>query len=125
MWCHVLLLMPIFGLALFLLLPMPMALPLYLGLAAASGALYYKVAQAMHVPVVTGPESMLGRRARAVTAINDQGQIRYHGEVWTAVAQEPVGPGEDVIIERVEGMRVHVRRAVTDPWGEEQEREAT
>jgi len=38
--------------------------------------------------------------------------------MWSAVTQEPVQPGDGVIIGRVEGMRVHVRRAVTDPWRE-------
>ncbi len=124
MWCHLLLLMPILGLGVFLVLPLPVALPTYLALAAASGALYFKVAEAMHMPVATGPQGMVGQRARAVTAINDRGQIRYRGEVWTAVAQEPVQPGDEVIIERVEGMQVHVRRAL-DQCLEGVESEAT
>ena len=111
MWCHLLLLMPVFGLGLFLILPISTALPIYLGLVAVSIALYRKVAHAMHVPVATGTQRMVGQRARAITSINGQGQIRYRGEVWTAVAREPIQPGEDVLIEGVEGVRVYIRRA--------------
>lgn len=60
MWCHALLMMPLLGLALFALLPWPVALSSYLALVAVSLALYAKVLHGMRQPARTGREAMLG-----------------------------------------------------------------
>ena len=110
MWCHALLLMPVIGLGLFAVLPLPLALPIYLGIVVFSLFIYGKVMQAMRVPVSTGRESMVGEPAWAVTDIAPQGQIRHRGEVWTALSAEPIRIGEKVTIVGFEGMRARVRR---------------
>lgn len=96
------LLLPVVGLALFLVLPLREALPLYI--TSAGFAVYARVAIARTVrfPPQTGLESMAGREAVATTALRPAGYVRYRGEVWHAVADRPVEPGARVQIVRVE-----------------------
>ena len=109
MWCHLLLIMPVLGLALFAVLPLPIALPAYLVVSGISLGVYWAVFQAMHRPVTTGREGMLGAWAEAVTDLSPTGRIRYRGELWRAVAREPIPAGSRVVIVGVDGMRVQVR----------------
>ena len=121
MWCHFLLIMPVAGLGLFAVLPLPMALSTYLVISAVSLLVpacacphadrYWITYQAMRRPVTTGAEGMLGTRAKVVTDLSPRGRIRYGGELWTAEADEPVAAGTRVTIESVDGMRVRVRTA--------------
>lgn len=111
MWCHFLLIMPVAGLGLFAVLPLSMALPAYLVVSAISLFVYWATYQAMHRPVTTGAEGMVGARAEAVTDLSPRGRVRYGGELWTAEADESIAAGTRVIIESVDGMRVRVRTA--------------
>ncbi|MFQ5855043.1 MAG: NfeD family protein [Anaerolineae bacterium] len=111
MWCHLLLVMPVAGLGLFAVLPLSIALPAYLVLSAVSLLVYWSTFQAMNRPVTTGPESMIGARAAAVTDLSPTGLVRYRGELWQAVAGEPIPAGSRVTIVSVDGMRVQVRPA--------------
>lgn len=109
MWCHFLLIMPVAGLGLFAVLPLSMALPAYLVVSAISLFVYWTTYQAMHRPVTTGPEGMIGARAKAVTDLSPRGRIRYHGELWVAESEKPIPAGARVTITRVDGMRIRVR----------------
>lgn len=109
MWCHLLLMLPVVGLGLFAVLPLPVALPAYLALTAISLLMYWSVMRAMHRPVTTGPEGMIGGRAEAVTDLSPTGRVRYRGELWQAVAGEPIPAGSRVTIVSVDGMRVQVQ----------------
>lgn len=109
MWCHLLLAMPVLGLGLFAVLPLGAALPAYLAVVSVSLGVYWAVFQAMHRPVTTGREGMIGDRAEVVTDLSPTGRIRYRGELWRAVASEPIPAGSRVVIVGVDGMRVRVR----------------
>ncbi len=109
MWCHLLLIMPVAGLGLFAVLPLPIALPTYLVLTAISLLIYWSIMRAMHRPVTTGPEGMIDARAEAVTDISPIGRVRYRGELWQAVAGQPIPAGARVTIVSVDGMRVKVQ----------------
>ncbi len=110
MWCHLLLLLPLIGLGLFVILPLPIALPAYLALVAISLVVYRATLQAMHRPVVTGKGGMVGATAVAETDLSPTGWVRYRGELWQAVADAPIPAGSRVTIEAVERMRVRVKR---------------
>ena len=110
MWCHLLLLLPLIGLGLFVILPLPIALPAYLVLVAISLLVYRSTLQAMHRPVVTGKEAMVGATAVAETNLSPTGWVRYRGELWQAVADEPIPAGSRVVIEAVDRIRVRVKR---------------
>ena len=109
MWCHLLLIMPVVGLGLFAVLPLSIALPAYLVLTAISLLVYWSIMRAMHRPVTTGPEGMIGARAEAVTDLSPTGRVRYQGELWQAVAGQPIPAGARVTIVSVDGMRVQVQ----------------
>lgn len=79
MWCHLLLSMPVLGLGLFLVLPVSLALPLYLLVVVVSLFLYSKIMQSMRIPVVTGPEALVGQ----VLTTNWEGLAFWQGEWWT------------------------------------------
>ncbi|NIO69989.1 MAG: hypothetical protein GTN71_13425 [Anaerolineae bacterium] len=110
MWCHVLLMMPLLGLALFALLPWPVALPFYLTLVAVSLALYAKVIHGMRQPVQTGQEAMLGAVATVTRDIASQGQVRYGNELWSAVSEQRLTVGQRARIVGFDGLRLVVRQ---------------
>ena len=60
---------------------------------------------------MTGMEGLVGERGVAVTELAAAGQIFVHGEYWAAEADERIEKGTPVIVDRVEGMRLRVRRA--------------
>ena len=61
--CHLVLLMPVIGLAVFFVLPLPIAVLVYLAILGVSILLYKAVIDAMSRRVVTGREAMLGTHA--------------------------------------------------------------
>lgn len=105
MWCHFLLMSPVIGLGLFLILPWPIALPLYLVIVAFSIFLYAKIIQSMHRPVVTGRESLLGR----VAEVGPRGKLKVAGERWLIARPEGLAPGQQVRIVGFRGLRLEVQ----------------
>ena len=61
-----------------------------------------------------GIEDMVGKEAVAQTTINPRGRVLAEGELWAAIAEGEEGteikPGEEVIITRVEKLKVWVKR---------------
>ena len=60
-------------------------------------------------PVTTGEEQLAGATAVAAEGFTGRGRVRVFGEEWAAVSALPVSAGQRVIIERVEGLLLHVR----------------
>mgnify|MGYP001817857840 CR=1 FL=1 len=59
----------------------------------------------------TGAEGMIGKTAIAKTPIDPTGTVRAEGELWTASSEGGnVAPGEQVIITKVEGLRLWVAK---------------
>lgn len=105
---HILMFMPLLALVLFLFLPWPVALALYIPLVAISLFGYWKVLQALHQPPVTGTQTMLGDRAVVVKERENGVEVHHRGETWHAVSSQPLHVGQEVIIEDVEGLTLHV-----------------
>ncbi|MDO8490979.1 MAG: nodulation protein NfeD [Dehalococcoidia bacterium] len=60
---------------------------------------------------VSGQEDLVGRPAIARTALDPRGKVFVEGEIWNAEVEDgKVGVGEEVIITRVEGLKVYVSR---------------
>jgi membrane-bound serine protease (ClpP class) len=59
--------------------------------------------------VSTGQEGLLLEKGRARSAIDPEGKVTIHGEIWNAVADEPVAAGETVEVVGVEGLTLRVR----------------
>ena len=59
----------------------------------------------------TGAEGMIGKTAIAKTPIDPTGTVRAEGELWTASSEgDNIAPGEQVIITKVEGLRLWVAK---------------
>ena len=101
---HLLLLLPVFALVLFYLLPWPLALTLYLPILIGSLFAYGKAIQAQRLPRTTGEESMVGKRAVAIRSGEGMVEIMFQGEIWHALSSEPLQEGQEVVIEKVDGL---------------------
>lgn len=113
--CHLLLLMPLFGLALFWVLPLPIAVPAYLLVLIASAWLFYKVMQAMKLPAYVGWEALVGQEVEVVAPADTLGRgrylVRHGGELWSALSEGQLNPGEKARIVSFEGAMPRVEAA--------------
>jgi membrane-bound serine protease (ClpP class) len=62
--------------------------------------------------VTTGREGIIGEVGLAMEIFDGQGRgtIRVHGEIWKAQSGEDIRTGEEVVVEKVEGMVLKVRK---------------
>ncbi|HEY6406685.1 MAG TPA: NfeD family protein, partial [Ktedonobacteraceae bacterium] len=79
-----------------------------------SFALVALVVRVQRRPVTTGLEGMIGARAIALTPLlpEGRGRVRYGGEDWSAVIDDPTASadaGSDVQVVAVEGLLLHVQ----------------
>jgi membrane protein implicated in regulation of membrane protease activity len=105
---NVLLFLPLLALGLFYLFPWQAALPLYGLILIVSMIGYWKAFQAQRQSPVMGKRVMVGDRAVVVRAEMDRVEVDYQGEIWKAVSLQPLHPGQQVIIEKVEGLTLQV-----------------
>jgi len=91
---------------------MSIGLPLIAGVATVGGlvvlAIAFLGARSQRRPVVTGERVMVGQTAEAVESFNEQGQVRYAGELWNAHTATPLRVGQQVRIVKVEGLGLWV-----------------
>jgi len=58
----------------------------------------------------TGVEGIVGEIGESVSLLSPSGQVRVHGELWSAKsAGDPIPPGQQVVVERVDGLRLTVK----------------
>lgn len=72
-------------------------------------ALLYRAFQVRQTPVTTGSEGMIHELGVARTAIDPNGKVFIHGELWRAEAEEPVAEGAQVEVLAVDGLLLRVR----------------
>jgi membrane-bound serine protease (ClpP class) len=66
--------------------------------------------RAQFLPVKSGPETMMGKTAAALTAIGPAGgQVMIDGEYWNAVSQTPLAKGAAAEIVGIEGLTLRVK----------------
>ncbi len=105
---HLLLFLPILALLLFFVLPRQAALPLYGIILFGSLYGYWKALQALRQPRVMGRGAMIGQSAVVVRVVKDEIDVAYQGEIWKARSSQSLQPGQQVVIERVEGLVLKV-----------------
>ncbi len=66
---------------------------------------------------ITGVAGMIDEVGRAMTALQpgNPGRVVAHGEIWRAVASEPIAEGDTVRISAVDGLTLTVRRDAGGP----------
>ena len=71
----------------------------------------YRVIWAHRRRATTGKEELMGKTATVKSALEPEGMVFFKGENWTAISEEGrIEPGEEVIITRVEGLKLWVRK---------------
>ena len=58
-----------------------------------------------------GVETLVGASATVVTPCRPRGQVRVQGELWQARCDAGADPGDEVTVERIDGLLLEVSRA--------------
>ena len=74
------------------------------------GFLAYRAWRAQRTPVRTGAEGLIHEIGTARSSLNPRGKVFVHGEIWDAVAEEPVAAGEAIEVVAVRNLTLAVRR---------------
>ncbi|MCS6287662.1 MAG: nodulation protein NfeD [Nitrospira sp.] len=77
-----------------------------------SGFTFFMVGMGMNAMrrrPVTGQEEMIGLVGIVKTALTPHGQLAIHGELWEAVSEQPLQPGDKAEVTRLDGLRLHVK----------------
>jgi membrane-bound serine protease (ClpP class) len=82
--------------------------------AAVVGLLLFLAIRAQRMPVTTGKEGLLHEIGTARTPLAPRGKVLIHGEIWDAVADEPVAAGETVEVLGVRNLTLAVRAHIRD-----------
>jgi membrane-bound serine protease (ClpP class) len=65
--------------------------------------------------IVTGQQGLIGEVGVTQTPLSPEGKVFVHGELWNAISNQPVPLGEQVVVNRVDGLTLEVapvRKAV-------------
>ena len=66
------------------------------------------VIKARRSKVVTGQQGLIGEIGVAQSALQPEGKVFVHGELWDAVSSANIAPGTRVLVKRVDGLRLEV-----------------
>ena len=70
--------------------------------------------------ITAGIEEMIGTEAVAQMNLNPKGTVLAEGELWTAIAEDgEIRSGDDVVILKVEGLKLRVTRKSKEQAKEE------
>jgi len=91
-------------------------LPIVLGLGGIGIFLTRLAVASQRSRPVTGAAGMIGEAGKALTAIEPgkAGRVATHGETWTAIAEEPIAEGDRVLVTKVDGLTLTVRKQRPD-----------
>ena len=73
------------------------------GGSAVMGIVWFAV-RARRQPIVSGREDMIGASAKATANFQGRGQVRVHGELWSAESSVPVRAGQALRITAMDGL---------------------
>ncbi|HZQ89086.1 MAG TPA: NfeD family protein [Gaiellaceae bacterium] len=63
------------------------------------------------IPVAVGPETMIGRRVKVISACRPAGRVRIGAESWKARCADGADVGELLVVEAVDDVTLLVGRA--------------
>ena len=91
------------------------------GVGLAAGLLMFGLvvvlARSRRRPVVSGRESLVGRRATVLEDFEGAGPVLVQGERWHAASPSPVKKGQELYVQSVDGLRLEVGNAPPAPPG--------
>ena len=83
-----------------------------LSVAVALGTLYL-ASRSSQLKPTSGAEGMIGATGIAKETLDPEGNVYVHGELWSAVCDGTIAAGERVVVEKVDGLKVKVKKADT------------
>ncbi len=75
--------------------------------------LSFRTIQVRRTKVTTGQEGLIGEVGVARTDLEPRGKVFVHGELWNAVAEDPLAAGTAVEVAAVDGMLLRVRSSTS------------
>lgn len=87
-------------------------LSVVLGFTAIAGFLVRLALRSQRAASTTGAEGLTGETGQALDSIapGTPGRVRVHGEIWNAVADEAIAPGDRTTVTNVNGLTLTVRK---------------
>lgn len=107
--CHLPLLLPILGLAVYWFWPVSTATFIYIPILMLSAWLYYYVIKAMRRPVVSGMESILHSTGEVISNDNNTLRVRVQSEIWNAESTDDLQPRDHIEVIGAKGLQLKVR----------------
>ncbi len=107
--CHLPLMMPILGLAVYWFWPVSTATYIYIVILVLSAWLYYYVIKAMRRPVVSGMESILHSTGEVISSEGNTVRVRVQSEIWNAESTDELQASDRVEIIGIKGLQLKVR----------------
>jgi membrane protein implicated in regulation of membrane protease activity len=112
--CHLVLLLPVIGLVVFWILPLPMAIVVYATILIVTALLYRAALLAMRCPVRTGSEGLIGETGRMIDISGGGKSALVHGEIWRVENPKPLNVGELVRVLAIHGLSLSVEPIRSD-----------
>jgi membrane-bound serine protease (ClpP class) len=78
------------------------------------GAVLSSAIRTRRMPARAISNTAIGKTGKVIAPIDPVGTVQVQSELWTAVADEPIGKGEEVEVVTLEGLKVRVRRVHQD-----------
>ncbi len=73
----------------------------------------YAIVKGQRLKLSAGVEEMIGKEAVVQTTLDPKGTVLTEGELWTAIAEgSTIEPGEEVLITKVEGLKLWVTKKI-------------
>ena len=93
-------------------LSLSLILSVVLGFTAIAAFLVRLALASQRAAPVTGVEGLIGETGYALEPIvpGAPGRVRVHGEIWSAIADEPIASGDRVTVTNVNGLTLTVRK---------------
>jgi membrane-bound serine protease (ClpP class) len=73
----------------------------------------YLAGKSAKLKSISGAEGLVGQTGVVTQALDPEGSVQVHGEMWNAVGDETIGEGETVVVEQVNGLKVKVKKTDT------------
>ena len=113
--CHLVLLgLPLAGLSVFWFLPLPVALPAYLLIGAATAAFYRYLYKGNVRPIQTGAEQMQLAVGEVLGTNGRLADVRVRSELWSARYDGELCAGDRVRVVGMDGLLLRVRKVVRE-----------
>jgi membrane protein implicated in regulation of membrane protease activity len=113
----ILLFLPLLGILVFFLLPLPEAIIFYLVILVISGLLYWAIARVLKRRSIVGREGLIGAEARVISKLGSHDTAQYmvnvRGELWSANSPDELELNETVQIVSINGLKLTVKKIDT------------